>query len=289
MTRNRTGPLLALAAVAVTWGAIPLIVRADVPASHLVAARVWFGAVALVAISAALGRFRLPDRHRGRIALAGTILAVHWMAFFLAVKTTTVAVALAVLYLGPVLAAAASPRLLGESLTRRTRAGLGLALAGTLLVLRPGGGATVAGVTAGAAAALTMAALFLVGKPAARDLRGLTVATGELIVAGVLLSPFAVRALQESRSAWPEMLLLGVVFTGIAGVVFWTTMGRLPVATVGVLMYLEPASAVLWAAVVLGEPADPVVWTGVALVLAGGIVAATEATREEVAVAPAAL
>ena len=44
----------------------------------------------------------------------------------------------------------------------------------------------------------------------------------------------------------------------------------LPVAVVGVLTYLEPAFAVVWAAVFLSEEPDPLAWFGGALVVAGG-------------------
>ena len=51
-------------------------------------------------------------------------------------------------------------------------------------------------------------------------------------------------------------------------------------------MYLEPASAVLWALVFLDESPNGVTWAGILLVVVGGIVAATTAGDEEVVVAP---
>lgn len=109
MSRSPVGAALLLAAVAVSWGAIPLIVRGDVPWQQLVAARIWLGAATLVAILAAQGRLRLPASSRGRILVSGVLLAVHWSSFFLSLRETTVAIALAVLYLGPVLASVMAP------------------------------------------------------------------------------------------------------------------------------------------------------------------------------------
>jgi drug/metabolite transporter (DMT)-like permease len=50
-------------------------------------------------------------------------------------------------------------------------------------------------------------------------------------------------------------------------------MRRLPVAVVSVIMYLEPASAVVWAAIFLDETPEVLTWLGVAMVIAGGVIA----------------
>jgi drug/metabolite transporter (DMT)-like permease len=98
-------------------------------------------------------------------------------------------------------------------------------------------------------------------------------------VASIVLAPFTVQAVRESSEFWREFLILGVVFTGIAGVIWWGSMRRLPVAVVSVIMYLEPASAVVWAAFFLDESPEPLTWLGVGLVVAGGVVAGVGATQ----------
>ena len=272
---------LSLAFLAVAWGAIPLIVREDVPASHLVAARVTLGATALVLFLAATRRLRLPATQRGRLLASGLILAIHWGTFFLAIKLTTVAVALAVVYLGPVLAALLSGPLLGERAGAKVWIGLGLALIGTLLVVRPGSGATLEGVGLALLAAASFAALIIVTKPAASSLGGLTVATWELVVASVVLLPFTVRAVQDSLAFWPQFLLLGALFTGVSLAIYWWAVARLAVPVVSVITYLEPASAAVWAALVLDERPGAATWLGVILVVAGGTLAALEAAEEK--------
>jgi len=268
---------VALAVVSVAWGTIPLIVREDVPVSHLVGARVTLGAAAVVVYLGWRRRLRLPDRHRGRIVAAGVVLAVHWATFFAAIRATEVAVALAVVFLGPILASVLAPVVLGERAGTTAHVGRGIAFLGVLLVVRPGGGATFSGIVWALAAAMTFAMVFLIAKVAAEELGGLVVAAGELVVASIVLSPWTVRAAMESREFLPEFLLLGVVLTGIGFTVFWNALGRLPVAVVSVLMYLEPAFAVVWAAVFLSEIPTAVAWIGVALVVAGGAFAAASA------------
>lgn len=278
-SRQRTVAAVALAILAVSFGAIPLIVRAGIPATHLVAMRVTLGALVLVAFAVVTGRFRVPTSERGRLVLLGVLLSAHWLTFFLAIQLTTVAVALAVVYTGPIIAAVLSGPVLGERNVGSAWIGLALAAGGMLVVVRPASGATLDGVVVAMVSALLFAALFIVGKPLASLLGGLAVATWEAVVASIVLAPFTVQAVRESSEFWREFLILGVVFTGIAGVIWWGSMRRLPVAVVSVIMYLEPASAVVWAAFFLDESPEPLTWLGVGLVVAGGVVAGVGATQ----------
>ncbi len=94
------------------------------------------------------------------------------------------------------------------------------------------------------------------------------------------------QAVRFSTDAWPQFLILGALFTGVAGVVYWSAMRRLPVAVVSVIMYLEPASAVVWAAIFLSEQPDVLAWLGVGFVVAGGTIASRGTADEEVVGAP---
>jgi drug/metabolite transporter (DMT)-like permease len=278
---NRVISIGSLALLAVAWGAIPLFVRAEIPPSHLVAMRVTLGGVVLVLFSMATKRFTIP-RHRWRgVAMLGAVLAAHWLSFFVALNLTTVAVTLAILYIGPVLAAVLSGPVLHERISWYAYVGLAVAVVGTLLVIRPGSGATVAGVAIAAISGALLAVMMLLGKPLAADLGGLVVATWELVVASVLLTPFTIQAVRESGEFWPQFVVLGAVFTGLAGVVYWTSMRQLPVAVVSVIMYLEPASAVVWAALFLGEQPDVLTWLGVVLVVVAGTIATRGVPDEE--------
>jgi drug/metabolite transporter (DMT)-like permease len=276
----------ALAGLSIAWGAIPLFVRNDVPSIQLVGARVTFGAIALVGVAAALGRLTIPTVRRWRLALSGVLLALHWITFFESIKLTTVAVALAVLYLGPIAAAILAGPLFGEHVDRRVWVALLIAAMGTLLVVQPwqSNGVEPLGLAMAALSAALLAGVMLAGKPVAKDLGGLTMATGELIVASVLLAPATYQALTQNGGYLLNFLILGMIFTGLAGFVFWEAMRHVPMAAVSVVMYLEPASAVLWAAVFLDETPNPVAWFGVALVISGGLVAATATGREQEAI-----
>jgi drug/metabolite transporter (DMT)-like permease len=111
-----------------------------------------------------------------------------------------------------------------------------------------------------------------------------------LIVASVLLAPATYQALTQNSEFIVNFLILGALFTGLAGFVFWESMRHVPVAAVSVVMYLEPASAVVWAALFLGEIPNALSWTGVLLVIVGGLIAAsTTAIQQDAIGAQAAL
>jgi drug/metabolite transporter (DMT)-like permease len=296
-SRSQAVAVTALAVLSVLWGAIPLFVRNEVPAVALVGVRVTFGVLALIGVAAALRKLEFPQSRRWRLALSGVLLAFHWVTFFQAIKLTTVAVALAVLYLGPIAAAILSGPFLGERVVPRLWGALATAAAGTLLVVQPwaelsangAASVTIEGIAVAGISAALLAALMLVGKPVAKELGGLTMAIGELTVASVLLAPATYQAVTQYSEFMINFIVLGAFFTGFAAFVYWEVMRHLPLAVVSVIMYLEPATAVMWAAVFLDEVPNVTTWFGIGLVIAGGAVAATTSTEKDVVGAQVAL
>lgn len=254
-----------------------MIVRSvDLSSQQLVAMRLWLGALPLLAVLLSRGMPRLSRSHWWRVIGLGALLAFHWVAFFWSLNTTTVAVALLLVYLAPVAMATLAPVFLGEPLRGRATAALAVALLGVVLVARPGEGATAEGVVAGLVAAASFAGLVLAGKPVAQQIGPLRLAALETSVAALLMTPWAVTALPRAAGSWWQLLALGVILTGLAGFVYWRSVATLPVATVAVLSYMEPASAVVWAALFLEETGDILTWLGVILVLAAGAAAGME-------------
>jgi drug/metabolite transporter (DMT)-like permease len=275
MTRSRPVLVAVMAALAAAWGTIPLIVR-SVPLSsqQLAALRLWFGALTVLIILGLRGDLRLRRTDPvARIAFLGVLLAIHWAAFFWAIDTTTVAVAIVVVYLGPVAIATLSPKILGEPLRASSLISLAFAFGGVILVARPHGGATVEGVVAALVAAGTFAVMVLIGKPAAQAVGGLKLAGLQMAVAAVVMTPWAASALPEVSSHWWPIALLGIGLTGVGLAIYWSLISVLPVATVAIASYIEPASAVVWAAVFLSEPGNVWSWIGVALVIGAGMAA----------------
>ncbi|HSL56422.1 MAG TPA: EamA family transporter, partial [Acidimicrobiales bacterium] len=137
----RPRPDQLLAAVAVGWGSLGVVVRQiDLPAVGIVASRVSIAALAiglwlLVRRPAGARPFSVRP---GRVVVLGALLAAHWVALFGALQRAPIGTVLLITYLAPVIVAVVAPRALGERVDRRTAAALAAALAGVGRVAGPG-------------------------------------------------------------------------------------------------------------------------------------------------------
>jgi drug/metabolite transporter (DMT)-like permease len=76
-------------------------------------------------------------------------------------------------------------------------------------------------------------------------------------------------------------VVLGVVASGLAAAVYLACLARLPIATAGVLTYLEPVSAVMFGWWALGESPSGRTLLGGALIVGAGITVAHAAARTQ--------
>ncbi|MEY2472024.1 MAG: hypothetical protein QOK28_1353 [Actinomycetota bacterium] len=279
-TVRRRATLL-LAATTTGWGTVPLIVRSvHLPSAAIVAARFWFGALSLTAVV-------LWERRRGRpsgppvwsverrrcIAVC-VILTVHWLAEIAAYQHAPIGTALFIIFLAPVGIAAFAPSVLGEHIDRRTVAALCLALVGFGFMTGNAVHASGAvGLTYSLVAMVTFVALVLVNKPLADTYGGVRAAQMQMTGASVLIAPivaFGVR-FPTPVPSWSWLIVLGVVHTGLFIAVYLSCLSVVGATTTGVLGYLEPATAVFWAWLVLGEHPSPATLIGGAAILAAGL------------------
>jgi len=262
------------------WGSVGVIVReVPLPATALVSARVWVAAAVLGAW-VSLRHRGIPGairRHRARTVAGGVVLAVHWVLLFAALKRAPIGTVLLLTYLAPVGLAAVAPRTLGERLTRRTMAALAVAFAGLVLVSRPAlDGAERVGVVMAVGAAALYVVFVVLGKPLSEVYGGERLAFVQLVVAGVVLAPAAATAeWGDPAPSWAWLVVLGVIHTALGTGAFMWALARLPATELGVLSYLEPASAVVFGWVLLSERPGPATVVGGALIVAAGCLVAT--------------
>jgi drug/metabolite transporter (DMT)-like permease len=268
---------LAIAGCALSWGFISIIVRElDVPALAIVFYRVALAAVAIGAVLLLLGdrdALRLPRR---AVLALGVLLAVHWSLFFTAIKETSVASAVLITYAAPVFMAMLAPVLIRERVPAVSVAALGVSVAGiSLITLSAGDGdqaVEALGVALAVLAAITYALLIVLLKRYAADVNPVTVVLYESLAAAAVLSPAAVLgdyALDGREIGY--LLLLGVVLTGAAGIVYVGALRSVAATTAGILAYMEPVSAALLAALLLGQELTAQVVGGGLLIVGAGV------------------
>ena len=273
---------------------MPLIVRSvHLPPAAIVAARFWFGAVFLTAVvtwERRTGRASGPavwSVERPRCVAVCVILTVHWLAEIAAYQHAPIGTALFIIFLAPVGIAAFAPSILGEHIDRRTIGALGLALVGFAFMTGnavKASGAT--GLTLSLVAMVTFVALVIVNKPLADTYGGVRAAQIQMTGAGVLIAPVVAIVVRfpHPQPSWLWLVVLGVVHTGVAIAVYLSCLSVVGATTTGVLGYLEPATAVLWAWLILGEtPSHATLIGGAAILAAGLLVVRNEPADLEVA------
>jgi drug/metabolite transporter (DMT)-like permease len=273
---------LAVAALATSWGFISVIVvgvtLAPLPLSVFRTALATLALAVGLALAGRLDLLRVPVA-RGRLALSGLLLAVHWWCYFEAIKLAGAAVANFTVYTAPILLAVLAPLVLPES---RSRPALAAVLPGGtgLLVIALGGGAQGGhvrplAIAVGLLGALTYTVLVLLTKDLTVRLDPLTIALWDYGIATLALAPFLPTA-SRIVPHWDEVpwiVLLGVLFTGISGYGYVFLLGRVTAQAMGILSYIEPVSAAVLTWAILGQSFGWQVAVGGALVvLAGAIV-----------------
>ena len=276
---------LVVAGIAVLWGSVGVVVRqVDLSAVALVSARIWVAAPALVLFlrrSEGTTGWRWPPSRR--LVLNGFVLAAHWVCFIAALQRAPIGTVLLITYLAPIGIAAFAPAFLGEHVPARTKVALAVAVAGIALIAAPAMDGTSAD---GVVLALLTGALYvplaLLNKSLSDELGGVQLALYQLLIAGSLLVPFAAMTDWGSPTVdWLWLLVLGLVYTGFAFATYLWALMRMAATRAAVLLYLEPASAVVFGWLLLDEEPSFGMLAGGALVVGAGVlVARTPAAPE---------
>ena len=277
MSRQARGSLL-IALVAVSWGAIGVIVRElPLPALTIVAFRVVLSALSVAAFVLVTRRPGLLRPPPWRVMALGLLLAAHWGLYFAALKETSVASAVLITYAAPILMALLAAPMLGERVPRVSVMALAVSAAGVAVITLSGGTGEEAVRSTGAAlavgAAVSMALLIVLIKRFAAGVDPLTTSIYlDFVAACVLWPALVVPAYEVGAADAGYLALLGVVLTGLTGVIYLTALRWVPATTAGILAYMEPVSAALLAAVLLGEGLSVAVIAGGAAIVAAGVV-----------------
>jgi RarD protein len=262
------------------WGSVGVFGRwAGQAPLIIVTYRVLFAGLALGGLTLFQKRepLSIPRRRWPLLAFSGIALALNWLFFFKALATTSVSNTVLSYYTAPVLVAITAPFLLKERLERRTILATGLAFAGVCVMLyQPGATlspADVLGIGYGLIAACLYAMVTITGRWLA-DVPAQRLVLIQCTTAAVVLLPAVLLtegpgALAASPGALGLLAVVGVVHTALALILYFQGLRTVKVQHVGVLGYLDPVSAVLFAYVFLHELPTAASLAGGALVLAG--------------------
>ena len=219
------------------------------------------------------------------LTLSGALIGINWLLLFEAYYYTTVPIATLCYYMAPTIVMLLSPLLFGERLTAKKAICAAAAILGMVLVSGVvGGGGLKAGNLRGVLLGLGAAVLYATVVIMNKRLSGIDAyrkTTIQLMTAGLVMIPyllltggFRLGAESGGFSAVTLLLLLivGIVHTGIAYVLYFGSIDGLKAQTVALLSYIDPVSALLFAALFLGEPLS--IWgiAGAVMIIGSAVV-----------------
>lgn len=233
--------------------------------------------MAVVLVSGKKMNGRAIKRNWLPLLISGAAIGFNWILLFEAYNFTSIAVATLCYYMAPVLVIIVSPFLLKERLTLKKAACVVVAVAGMLLVsgiFEAGAAKTVGvkGIVFGLGAAVLYATAMLTNK-FLKEISSYDRTIMQLGIAALVVLPYAYTTAgvkEFSRLATgakdffcvtignlPFTLVLlaivGIVHTGIAYWLYFGSMDDLSGQTIAVCSYIDPAFAVVFSVVGLGE------------------------------------
>lgn len=195
------------------------------------------------------------------LLVSGAFIGINWILLFEAYNHTTVAIATLCYYMAPIFVILASPLVLRERLTGHKIMCVLVALFGMILVsgvLKPDSGHTdFSGVLFGLGAAAFYASVILMNQKI-RNISAYDKTIVQLGAAALVVLPYV---LLTDSTDWEAMtpfavamvLVVGLVHTGLAYVLYFGSMDKVPAQTVALFGYIDPIVAILLSAFLLSE------------------------------------
>ena len=205
---------------------------------------------------------------------ARTLLLVGSMTvFFFSIRTVPLANAISAYFVGPFVAAALAPLVLGERLTKPIVAAVGCGLVGVLLVLRPIGEFD-ANILLSVLAGVLFAFYMLATRLAAQQAPPMAALAYQSLLGAIVLTPFALGAGLNGVVAYLGAFAFVGILQSLSHGLSISAFRFAPAGLLAPLVYLEIVGAVIVGIVAFGEWPETQIWIGIAVILAAGALVA---------------
>ena len=266
----------------VIFGTIGLFKRfVPVTSGELALYRAVLAAVLLVGVLL-VTRQKIPFKAIGKqsplLLLSGAAMGVNWILLFEAYDNTSVALGTISYYFAPVIVTLLCPLLFREKLTAKQIICFLTSTAGLVIITfaaEQGGEVEgrndLVGILFGLGAAVFYATVILLNKFIKR-VEGLHRTLLQFLAAIVTLTPYValtsgVTLGGMDATGWACLLIVGLVHTGLAYVLYFPSIKELPGQKAAILSYIDPLVAVIVSVLILREPMNVWQWIGGAMIL----------------------
>ena len=212
-------------------------------------------------------------RNLPKLLLLGAMLGTNWIFLFEAYNYTSVAAATMCYYMAPVFIILLSVPVFGEKITPRKGICAAVAVFGMVLVsdVLTTGLHGAKGLIFGLIAAVLYAVIVIINRTlrdiSAEDRTIMQFAASSLVMLPYVLLTENLAALEPTPGVLLLLLIVGVVHTGIAYVLYFGSIAHVSAQTAALLSYIDPIVAVLLSITVLREPMSPTALFGAVLVI----------------------
>lgn len=261
------------------FGTIALFVRkipvssSEIALYRAIAATVLLGMYFLV--TGQKIELRAIGRELTLLLLSGVAMGINWILLFEAYRYTTVSVATLSYYFAPVIVTVACPILFREKMGPKQWLCFFMSTLGIVLITGigdlNGSNTHFIGILFGFGAAVLYASVVLLNK-CIKGVAGVQRTFLQFVAAVIVLLPyvaftggFTIGSL--NTSGWVNLLIVGIVHTGIAYCMYFSALKDIPGQEAAILSYMDPLVAVAVSVFVLGEHLTLMQLTGGILIL----------------------
>lgn len=195
------------------------------------------------------------------LLISGIAMGINWILLFQAYKYTTVSVATLSYYFAPVIVTIACPILFKEKLTKKQIICFIFSTVGLALITGIGdlsqGKNHLIGILFGLGAACFYATVIIMNKYI-KNVAGVQRTFLQFLAAIIILLPYVlltskINIMSLTKVSWINLLIVGLVHTGITYCLYFTALKDLPGQKAAILSYIDPLVAVLMSVFVLSE------------------------------------
>lgn len=246
------------------FGTIGLFVKnIELSSSEIALTRGFIGGVTLILATIFLKRrisFKAVKENLGLLIFSGIAVGLNWIFLFQGYKYTSISNATLSYYFAPVFVTILAPFVLKEKLTLSKFLCVIMALVGMFCIVGVDGirgGSDLLGIAYGLLAAGFYASVILMNK-FLKGIDSVEITVIQLLSATITLLPYVFgvegsKLFSVSISSVPYILILGVIHTGLAYLLYFSSLQELKGQTIAVLSYIDPVFAIIISAVVLDE------------------------------------
>lgn len=263
MNKIMTPRMMLIASMAIFGTLGPFVRNISVSSGELALYRAIM-ATGLVGVFLLITKQKIPfDKIKKEVPLllaSGVAMGINWILLFEAYKHTTISVATLSYYFAPVIVTVVCPLLFKEKLTGKQIVCFIMSTLGIVMITGigdMGGGNNIIGILFGLGAAVFYATVVLLNK-FIKNVEGIHRTFMQFIAAVVTLIPYVMLTSGVTLGGmdsvgWINLLIVGLVHTGITYCMYFSSLKELPGQKVAILSYIDPLVAVVISVTILGE------------------------------------